>query len=120
MRAPLVARSPVAEAVGNSQKELKLISNQLEVSPTRITAHKLVRRSIDARKKPPKFVLRFQVWVDEEPENWEQEIRRCSGRWHLVIDDRDAAPAAQLELATAVLDNFKAQQDDRGLGGTVN
>ncbi len=75
---------------------------------------------MDWTEDPVRAWLVDHTWVDDAPENWEQEIRRCSGRWHLVIDDRDAAPAAQLELATAVLDDFKAQQENRGLGGTVN
>ena len=40
------------------------VARQLQIHSDRISHLKVIRRSIDARKKP-KFVLRIQVWVDE-------------------------------------------------------
>lgn len=45
---------------------LKLAARKLGIAPNRIQTMQLQRRSIDARKKQPLFVLRFQAWVDGE------------------------------------------------------
>jgi uncharacterized FAD-dependent dehydrogenase len=55
------------------------------VSPSRVTATAVVRRSIDARRRPPAYVLRVRVWVDEE--------RAAEAEWRLRLADvRRAAP----------------------------
>ena len=41
------------------------IPKKLGVHPSRIRDWEIVRRSIDARKAPVRYVLRVQVWIDE-------------------------------------------------------
>ena len=43
----------------------KLLAEQLNISPQLITAVKLIRRSIDARKKAIRVHLKFDVFWDE-------------------------------------------------------
>ena len=43
------------------------ISQKLHISPKRISGWEIIRRSIDARKTPVKYVLRLKVWIDESP-----------------------------------------------------
>ncbi|MEL6673932.1 MAG: FAD-dependent protein [Bacteroidota bacterium] len=53
------------EALSDPAFPQRWISRQLKVHPNRISGVKLEKRSIDARKNPVKFLLRYQVWVDE-------------------------------------------------------
>ncbi len=43
----------------------KLAARSLNVAPNRITHLEVIKRSIDARKFPARYVLRLNVWVDE-------------------------------------------------------
>ena len=52
----------------NSVEIEKKIANTLGVSIGRISKYALLRRSIDARKKPIVYQLKYKVWVDERPE----------------------------------------------------
>jgi uncharacterized FAD-dependent dehydrogenase len=51
-----------------------------------VTATAVVRRSIDARKRPPVYVLRVRAWVDEPPQ--------AEPEWRLDLPDVHAAPPA--------------------------
>ena len=46
----------------------KAISEELSISPKRITGYKILKRSIDARSKLTKIILQCQVFVDERVE----------------------------------------------------
>lgn len=50
---------------------LQLLAKRLGISPRHITGVELLRRSIDARKRPPVYLLQFKVWVNEpqQPES---------------------------------------------------
>ncbi|MEZ4825570.1 MAG: FAD-binding protein [Bacteroidia bacterium] len=52
------------ENAGDESEIRKRAARKLGISPNRITAIKLVRRSVDARKSPV-FVLQLEVWADE-------------------------------------------------------
>lgn len=43
----------------------KYLPKKLGVHPSRIRDWEVLRRSIDARKRPVRYVLRVQVWIDE-------------------------------------------------------
>jgi uncharacterized FAD-dependent dehydrogenase len=61
-----------------------------------VTATAVLRRSIDARKRPPVYVLRVRVWVDEEP--------AAAPEWRLELPDvRAAAPAVVVGAGPAGL-----------------
>ena len=61
-----------------------------------MTATAVLRRSIDARRRPPVFVLRVRVWVDEEPS--------AAPEWRLELPDvRAAAPAVVVGAGPAGL-----------------
>ncbi|MEN8771995.1 MAG: FAD-binding protein, partial [Akkermansiaceae bacterium] len=42
------------------------ISRKLRVKPERVKEYQLLKRSLDARKRPVKFRLRFEVGLDEK------------------------------------------------------
>ncbi len=58
--------APERAATDESLREAA--ARSLKVAPSRVTGVEVLRRSIDARKHPPVFVLRLKVWVDEEPQ----------------------------------------------------
>lgn len=43
------------------------ISNLLQVSPADITTYKIIKKSIDARQRDIKVILRIKVYIDEKP-----------------------------------------------------
>ncbi len=57
-----------AQEVDLAAVHLQLISRKLGIPAKQISGIELVRRSIDARKRPPMYLLQFKVWVDEKPE----------------------------------------------------
>jgi len=74
---------------------------------------------IDHRTTPVIWIVDHAL-IDDDPECWEHEIRRSARGWRLIADDRVAAPAAQLESATALLDKARGRQEREGAFGTVN
>ncbi|HHG84803.1 MAG TPA: FAD-binding protein [Bacteroidetes bacterium] len=70
--------------VDNEARHRKLVAGKLGISPSRITAMKLRRRSVDARPRPAVFQLRYVVWVDEEPE--------LEAEWDFPMSDVAQAP----------------------------
>ena len=69
------------EILDKPEEHKRRISRQLGIAANRINHIKLIRRSIDARKRKPLFVLRFEVWVDEmppSPENTEFPLQNVS------------------------------------------
>jgi uncharacterized FAD-dependent dehydrogenase len=62
------------------------VARALGVARSRVTHVSVVRRSIDARRRPPVYVLRVRAWVDETP--------APERPWRLELPDvRRAAPA---------------------------
>ncbi|MEZ4774566.1 MAG: FAD-binding protein [Bacteroidia bacterium] len=53
------------ERVGENDEIKKRAARKLGISPSHITFVRLAKRSVDARKAPPVFVLQLEVWVDE-------------------------------------------------------
>jgi len=43
------------------------VASRMEVSPNRIFHIEVTKRSLDARKNPPKFMVDLTVWLDENP-----------------------------------------------------
>ena len=42
------------------------LAKKLNIDSSRIRAQRLIRRSLDARRKKQVFILRFRVWIDQE------------------------------------------------------
>lgn len=55
------------EFLDNETEILRSISQKIGVESNRISHFILRKRSIDARKRPPVYQLRYDVWVDEQP-----------------------------------------------------
>lgn len=53
--------------VDDAQAHLSRIARRLGLPPKAISGIELMRRSIDARKRPPVYQMQFRVWVDEKP-----------------------------------------------------
>jgi uncharacterized FAD-dependent dehydrogenase len=49
----------------DGQAHRRLLGRRLGISPTRITHIEVRRRSIDARRGSPHFLMKFAVWLDE-------------------------------------------------------
>ena len=59
-------------------------AGRLGVSASRVTRVAVARRSLDARRRPPVYVLRVRVWVDETP--------AAEPGWQLRLGQVDHAP----------------------------
>ncbi|MEM6264564.1 MAG: FAD-dependent protein [Bacteroidota bacterium] len=73
----------VPEDALNPERQKRMVARKLGVSPKRITHLKLRKRSIDARRKPIRFVLQFVVWVDQpyQPaDNWKLPLQNVTGK----------------------------------------
>lgn len=55
------------EALYDESRHRREIARKLGIKPGAIVDARLHRRSIDARHRRPRYVLRYQVWVDERP-----------------------------------------------------
>ncbi len=75
-------RVPI-EKIDDPAYHKKLVARKLQASPHRIRGIELLRRSVDARSKPPLFQLRYRAWVDEQPEP--------EPRWDFPLQDVHAA-----------------------------
>jgi uncharacterized FAD-dependent dehydrogenase len=53
------------EWLHDDARHRRLIADALGVAPPRITHVEMRRRSVDARRRQPRFVVTFAVWVDE-------------------------------------------------------
>lgn len=84
------------ERVEDREAVTEAAARHLGVSPSRVTGVTLVRRSIDARRRPPVYVVRARVWVDEPP------APECA--WELPLGDvRGAAPVVVVGAGPAGL-----------------
>lgn len=66
----------------------KQVARKLGVAPNRIQGMRLRRRSIDARGKKPKYVLRYLVWVDEQPEaetTWDFPLQNVTHAPRVIV-----------------------------------
>jgi len=64
----------------------RLIADAFGLDPSRITHVEVRRRSVDARRRRPRFVMTFAVWIDEMP--------RLEPRPEFARRDVTAAPPA--------------------------
>lgn len=67
---------------------LRMIGIRIGVSANQISGIELIRRSIDARKRPPVYQLQFKVWVDEKPESepsWDFPMQNVSNAAPVII-----------------------------------
>ncbi len=60
----VVTVSLAAEHADDRSRRLQAIAEQLEIDPARIVAHKLVRKSLDARQRNVIAQLKFEVGID--------------------------------------------------------
>lgn len=56
-----------AKDIGNEKVHRTALAKALKVPVAQLGSIELLRRSIDARKKPPVFQLRYRAWLDEKP-----------------------------------------------------
>src|SRR5437773_11320568 len=56
---------PPADAYDDATECTNRLAHRLGVAASAITHHVVVRRSLDARKGTPVYVLRCRVWIDE-------------------------------------------------------
>jgi uncharacterized FAD-dependent dehydrogenase len=71
-------------------------AGRLGVAASRVTGVAVERRSIDARRRPPAYILRVRVWVDEPP--------ALAPPWELRLTDvRRAAPVVVVGAGPAGL-----------------
>jgi uncharacterized FAD-dependent dehydrogenase len=74
------------ERAGEPHAIVEGAARRLGVAPASVTHVVTLRRSIDARRRPPTYVLRVRVWVDEAPAD--------EAPWRLPLRDvRAARPA---------------------------
>ncbi len=67
---------------------LRMIAIKLGVPAKAIKGIRLVRRSIDARKRPPQYQLQFQAWVNEpeEPaEIWDFPLQNVTNAQPVIV-----------------------------------
>lgn len=60
--------------INQEEQHRKAVARRLNISPKQISHLELLKRSIDGRKRPPVFQLRYRVWLDEPVEStpmWE-------------------------------------------------
>lgn len=62
------------EQAGDSELHKKILSRNLRIDISEINAVKLIKRSVDARSKSPHFILRFQVFINENPSSQEMQL----------------------------------------------
>ncbi len=77
-----------AQEVDLAAVHLQLISRKLGIPAKQISGIELVRRSIDARKRPPMYLLQFKVWVDEKPEPeplWDFPLKDVTNATPVII-----------------------------------
>jgi uncharacterized FAD-dependent dehydrogenase len=74
------------DRIADPQALTEAAARRAGVEASRVLATAVVRRSIDARRRPPVYALRVRVWVDEPP--------APEPEWRLGLADvRRAAPA---------------------------
>jgi len=75
---------------------------------------KLIKRSIDARKKNPVYLLRFKVFIDEKPvvEQFEPNYNKVDGNREVVIIG--AGPAGLFSALKLIESNIKPVIIERG------
>src|SRR2546425_2669508 len=56
---------PPPDAYDDATERTNHLAHRLGVAASAITHHVVVRRSLDARKGTPVYVLRVRVWIDE-------------------------------------------------------
>lgn len=65
--------------LADEDRHRKLVAQRLRVPPHQIKGLRLIRRSIDARKRQPLYVLRYRAWVQEEmppEETWDFPLQK--------------------------------------------
>ncbi|MEM7037413.1 MAG: FAD-dependent protein [Bacteroidota bacterium] len=81
---------------------IRKITKKLRISPKKIREMRLLRRSIDARKKQVVYVLRYEVWVNEDAppvEEWDFPMEKVDdARPVLVVGFGPAGMFAALRL----------------------
>lgn len=65
--------------LADEDRHLNLVASRLRIPPARIQGIRLIRRSIDARKRSPLYVLRYRVWTDTPmppEETWDFPLQK--------------------------------------------
>jgi uncharacterized FAD-dependent dehydrogenase len=74
------------DRITDRQALTEAVARRAGLAVERVAATAVVRRSIDARRRPPVYVLRVRVWVDEPP--------IAEPEWRLRLPDVRGAPPA--------------------------
>lgn len=81
--------SVTPEQVEDESVHRKKLARKLKTHPGRIKAFRLLRRSVDARPKPPVFRLRFAVWsLGEKPEEekgWDFPLQQVEKATPVIV-----------------------------------
>lgn len=80
----------------------RLVGRRIKVPPRFIKLIELTRRSVDARKQPPVFQLRYRTWIDDEPVpevRWDFPLKDVhQGRPVVIVGFGPAGMFAALQL----------------------
>ena len=93
----------------------KHIAHKLGVSPSKTISWKILRRSIDARKAPVRYVLRVAVWIDEalpEEESFEPVLKNVTNAPELHIIGM--GPCGLFAALNAIANGWKPIIIERG------
>ncbi|KAA3609289.1 MAG: FAD-binding protein [Calditrichaeota bacterium] len=89
----------------DSQSIERLVASNCQIEVQEINSIEYLRRSIDARSKQPKIILRLKVYINEEPPERERAIdqlsRVGSKRQVLIVGAGPAGYFAAMELIKA-------------------
>jgi uncharacterized FAD-dependent dehydrogenase len=99
----------------DEEKLQKIVSNKAKVDDSRIKVIRLDRRSIDARGRGVKYVLRYEVFIDEYPEDEQpflNALQNISVKKEVLIIG--AGPAGYFAAIEAIKLGLKPIVLDRG------
>ena len=66
----------------------RVAAEEMGIKPSRITGHRLIKRSIDARGRQPRYIIQAEFTVDEKPQlppAFDPQLKNVSNAKHVVI-----------------------------------
>ena len=65
----IITFTTLPELFTNDEDQKQIIATETGVDKSDITEYRILRKSVDARRRPAIFNIKAEVWVNEEPEN---------------------------------------------------